>query len=211
MDDIERHRRQADAAKGTPIYVANLATSRLGTQFRRSVLEKDGNEVVGGVVMMRHGENPLAVTRRIKEKIRAAAAGLPAGRADRALLRPHAADQRGHPHVTEMLAHEMIIASVAILLILMHFRSVFVICLTLPLAVLVSFILMRLFGIPSNIMSLAGIAIRIGMLVDQSMVMVENATHHLTPISARTGSRGDTRDSSFPPAARWAGRSSSRC
>ena len=74
----------------------------------------------------------------------------------------------------------MIIASLAILLILMHFRSAFVICLTLPMAVLISFILMRYFGIASNIMSLSGIAVSIGILVDQAIVMVENASHHLT-------------------------------
>ena len=82
--------------------------------------------------------------------------------------------------VTETLRDEMIIASLAILLILMHFRSAVLICMTLPLAVLVSFILMRHFNVPSNIMSLSGIAISIGILVDQAIVMVENATHHLT-------------------------------
>ena len=105
----------------------------------------------------------------------------------------------------------MIIASLAILLILMHFRSAFVICMTLPLAVLVSFILMRYFGIPSNIMSLSGIAISIGILVDQAIVMVENATHHLTAHFGQTRrSRATRARSSSRPAAWWAGRSSSR-
>ena len=83
---------------GTPIYVKNVATVQLGTQFRRSVFEKDGNEVDGGVVLMRHGENPLAVTERVKEKIQELQPGLPRGRAHRARLRPHAADPRGDPH-----------------------------------------------------------------------------------------------------------------
>ena len=83
---------------GTPIYVKNVATVQLGTQFRRSVFEKDGNEVVGGVVLMRHGENPLAVTERVKEKIQELQPGLPDGRAHRPGLRPHAADPRGDPH-----------------------------------------------------------------------------------------------------------------
>ena len=89
----------------------------------------------------------------------------------------------------------MIIASLAILLILMHFRSAVLICMTLPLAVLVSFILMKHFNVPSNIMSLSGIAISIGILVDQAIVMVENATHHLTAHFG-PGKRieGDTRE-----------------
>jgi Cu(I)/Ag(I) efflux system membrane protein CusA/SilA len=99
----------------------------------------------------------------------------------------------------------MIIASVAILLILMHFRSAFLICLTLPMAVLVSFILMRLVGVASNIMSLTGIAISIGILVDQAIVMVENATHHLTAHFGREKVRGDTRELVIP-ACRTVGR-----
>ena len=108
------------------------------------MLEKDGNEVVGGVVMMRHGENPLAVTRRIKEKIEQLQPGLPEGvRIVPFYDRTRLIDGAIHT-LTETLTHEMIIASIAILLILTHFRSAFVICVTLPLAVLVSFILMRL-------------------------------------------------------------------
>ena len=107
--------------------------------------------------------------------------------------------------LTEVLTHEMIIASLAILLILMHFRSALVICLTLPLAVLFSFILMRLFHIPSNIMSLAGIAISIGILVDQAIVMVENATHHLTAHFGDRRVTGDIREIVIP-ACRTVGR-----
>ncbi len=107
--------------------------------------------------------------------------------------------------LTETLTHEMIIASVAILLILMHFRSACVICLTLPLAVLVSFILMRLLKIPSNIMSLSGIAISIGILVDQAIVMVENATHHLTAHFGKKRVTGDIRELVIP-ACRTVGR-----
>ncbi|MGO8688831.1 MAG: efflux RND transporter permease subunit [Thermoguttaceae bacterium] len=196
--DIEQVVVRSDPARGTPILVSNLATVGLGTQFRRSVLEKDGSEAVGGVVMMRYGENPLAVTKAVKEKIAALHAGLPPGVRivpfyDRTRLIEGAVHTLG-----EILAHEMIIASLAILLILMHFRSAFVICLTLPLAVLVSFILMRLLGIASNIMSLAGIAISIGVLVDQAIVMVENATHQLTAHFGKSPVRGDTRELVIP-------------
>jgi Cu(I)/Ag(I) efflux system membrane protein CusA/SilA len=193
--DIENIVVKTAPQTGTPIYVSNLGTVGQGSEFRRSVLEKDGNEAVGAVVMMRHGENPLEVTRRIKAKIEQLQAGLPEGVRivpfyDRTRLIHGAIDT-----LREILAHEMIIASVAILLILMHFRSALLICLTLPLAVLVSFILMRLFHIPSNIMSLAGIAISIGILVDQAIVMVENATHHLTAhFGHHNKITGDTRE-----------------
>ncbi len=178
----------------------------MAREFRRSALEKNGNEAVGGVVMMRYGENPLEVTKRIKDKIRELQAGLPAGVRivpfyDRTRLIHGAIDT-----LTETLMHEMIIASLAILLILMHFRSALVICMTLPLAVLVSFILMRHFDIPSNIMSLSGIAISIGILVDQAIVMVENATHHLTAhFGPHQKIKGDTREIVIP-ACRTVGR-----
>ena len=193
--DIEKTVVKANPTTGTPICVSNLGTVNLGSEFRRSVLEKNGNEAVGAVVMMRHGENPLEVTRRIKDKIKELQPGLPEGVRivpfyDRTRL-IHGAIET----LTETLSHEMIIASVAILLILMHFRSALLICMTLPLAVLVSFILMRHFDVPSNIMSLSGIAISIGILVDQAVVMVENATHHLTAhFGPRQKITGDTRE-----------------
>ncbi len=190
---------------GTPIYVRSIATVQLGTQFRRSVYEKDGSEVTGGAVLMRHGENPLEVTERVKQKIQELQPGLPEGvhivpAYDRTRL------IHGAIHtLLEVMSHEMIIASVAILLILMHVRSVFVICITLPLAVLFSFLMMwllRQFGIidiQANIMSLAGITISIGILVDQAIVMTENATHHL---KAHFGDRpvtGDIRELVIQP------------
>jgi Cu(I)/Ag(I) efflux system membrane protein CusA/SilA len=190
---------------GTPIYVRSIATVQLGTQFRRSVFEKNGSEVNGGAILMRHGENPLAVTERVKQKIQELQPGLPEGvhivpAYDRTRL------IHGAIHtLLEVMSHEMIIASVAILLILMHFRSVFVICITLPLAVLFSFLLMWLLrqlgiiDIQANIMSLAGITISIGILVDQAIVMTENATHHL---KAHFGDRpvtGDIRELVIQP------------
>ncbi len=205
LQDIEDIVVKVNPEKGTPVYVSNLAAVGRGGEFRRSVLEKNGNEAVGAVVMMRYGENPLAVTSRIKEKIERLQPGLPKGVRivafyDRTRL------IHGAIHtLTETLAHEMVIASLAILLILMHFRSAFVICLTLPMAVLISFIMMRYFGIASNIMSLSGIAVSIGILVDQAIVMVENATHHLTAHFGREKVSGDTRELVIP-ACRTVGR-----
>ena len=197
--------------RGTPIYIGTVASVQLGTQFRRSVYEKDGNEVTGGAVLMRHGENPLAVTELVKEKIQELQPGLPPGvhivaAYDRTRL------IHGAIHtLTQVMWHEMLIASVAILLILMHVRSVFVICVTLPLAVLFSFLMMwllRTFGIidiQANIMSLAGLTISIGILVDQAIVMTENATHHLKEHFGDQNVTGDIRELVIP-ACRTVGR-----
>ncbi len=190
---------------GTPIYVRNIASVQLGTQFRRSVFEKNGNEMTGGAVLMRHGQNPLTVTEHIKEKIQELQPGLPAGvhivaAYDRTRL------IHGAIHtLTEVMSHEMLIASVAILLILMHFRSVFVICVTLPLSVLFSFLLMwvlrhaGIIDIQANIMSLAGITISIGILVDQAIVMTENATHELKHHFGDRKVTGDIRELVIKP------------
>lgn len=190
---------------GTPIYVRNVASVQLGVQFRRSVFEKDGNEVVGGAVLMRHGENPLDVTKRVKDRIAELQPGLPEG------VRIVAAYDRtrlitGAIHtLTEVMTHEMIIASVAILLILTHVRSVFVICITLPLSVLFSFLAMwvlrklGIIDIQANIMSLAGITISIGILVDQAIVMTENATHHLKEHFGNKRVTGDIRELVIEP------------
>lgn len=197
--------------RGTPIYVGTVASVQLGTQFRRSVYEKNGNEVTGGVVLMRHGENPLAVTDVVKEKIQELQPGLPPGvhivaAYDRTRL------IHGAIHtLTEVMWHEMLIASIAILLILTHVRSVFVICVTLPLAVLFSFLMMwllrvfHIIDIQANIMSLAGITISIGILVDQAIVMTENATHHLKEHFGDGEVKGDIREIVIP-ACRTVGR-----
>jgi Cu(I)/Ag(I) efflux system membrane protein CusA/SilA len=185
---------------GAPIYVKTVASVQLGTQYRRGVFEKDGNEVVGGVVLMRHGENPLRVTQNVKDKIAELAPGLPDGvqiipAYDRTRLVRGAIGT-----LTEVMWHEMLIAALAILLILGHFRSAFVICITLPLSVLFSFLLMwvlRKLGIvdvQANIMSLAGITISVGVLVDQAIVMTENATHRLKQRFGDAKVTGDTHD-----------------
>jgi len=177
---------------GVPIRVGDVATVQIGPGFRRSILEKDGREVTGGVVMMRYGENPLEVTRRIKDKIRDLQKGLPAGvRIVPFYERTRLIENAIHT-VRRILEHEILIAAVAILLILTHVRSVFVVVVTLPLSILIAFILMKWLGMSSNIMSLSGIAISIGILVDQAIVMLENATHHLTAKFGDNKITGDT-------------------
>src|SRR5262245_18148264 len=186
--------------EGTPTYVKTVATVQLGTQYRRGVFEKNGNEVTGGVVLMRHGENPLRVTKNVQVKIEELQPGLPPGvrivpAYDRTRLIRGAIGT-----VTQVMWHEMLIASLAILLILAHVRSAFVICVTLPLSVLFSFGLMWILrhagivAVQANIMSLAGITISIGVLVDQAIVMVENATHRLKTRFGNVKVAGDTRE-----------------
>ena len=160
---------------------------------------------------MRHGENPLAVTRRVKEKIQELQPALPPGvRIVPAYDRTQLIHGAIHT-LTEVMWHEMLIASIAIMLILMHFRSVFVICVTLPLSVLFSFLMMwvlRVLGvidIQANIMSLAGITISIGILVDQAIVMTENATHRLKEHFGDQPVTGDTTELVIP-ACRTVGR-----
>ena len=190
---------------GTPIYVKTVADVSVGVQFRRSVYEKDGNEVVGGAVLMRHGQNPLEVTRHVKDRIQELQPGLPAGvhiipAYDRTRLIGGAIHT-----LSEVMWHEMVIASIAILLILSHVRSVFVICVTLPLSVLFSFLMMwvlrttGVIDIQANIMSLAGITISIGILVDQAIVMTENATHHLKAHFGDKKVTGDIRELVIEP------------
>jgi Cu(I)/Ag(I) efflux system membrane protein CusA/SilA len=191
LDDI-RETVVAQRGTGTPVTVGMLGTVQIGPAFRRSVLEKDGKEVVGGVVLMRYGENPLEVTRRVKEKITTLQAGLPAGVRivpfyDRTPLIHKAIET-----VSGTVKEELIVCTVAILLVMGHVGSAFVVALTLPLAILFSFLMMQLFGVSSNIMSLAGISISVGILIDQAVVMGENAAHHLSRQFGREPVRGDT-------------------
>jgi Cu(I)/Ag(I) efflux system membrane protein CusA/SilA len=184
---------------GPALRLADVARVVTGPQPRRGVLEKDGNEVTGGVVLMRQGENPLEVTRRLKQKIQELQPGLPPGVRlvpfyDRTPLIEGAVGT-----VTGTLVEAMVTAAVCVLLVLLHFRTSFVIALTLPLAVLMSFGIMwtlRRLGvadIQTNIMSLAGMAISIGVLVDSSVVMAENVMHHLKERFGDQPVRGDIR------------------
>jgi Cu(I)/Ag(I) efflux system membrane protein CusA/SilA len=178
---------------GTPIYVRQLGVVQVGQGFRRSVLEKDGKEVVGGVVLMRYGENPLEVTRRVKDKITALQGGLREQGVrivpfyDRTPLIRKALET-----VSGTVREELIVCTVAIVLVMGHLGNAFVVAITLPMAILFSFLMMRLFGISSNIMSLAGISISVGILIDQAVVMGENAAHHLTRRFGRRPITGDT-------------------
>ena len=190
---------------GTPIYVKTLGAVQVGPSFRRSVLEKDGKEVVGGVVMMRYGGNPLAVTQQVKEKITALQAGLPEGVRIVSFYDRTPLIHRAIETVSGTVREELIVCTIAILVVMGHLGGAFIVSITLPMAILFSFLMMRLFGMSSNIMSLAGIAISIGILIDQAVVMAENAAHHLARRFGRERVTGDITDIVIP-ACRTVGR-----
>ena len=169
--------------RGTPVFLKNLGTVQVGGALRRGLLDINGEgETVGGIVVMRYGENASEVIERVKLKIKELEKGLPPGvkikiSYDRSDLIARAVDT-----LKKNLLEESIVVSLVILLFLLHFRSALVIVLTLPIAVLIAFIAMKLMGVSSNIMSLGGIAIAIGVLVDAGVIMVENCYRHLSEI-----------------------------
>ena len=165
-----------DDGKGTPILVRDVARVAMGPDIRRGVVDLDGQgDTVGGIVVMRHGENALNVIARVKEKIESIRPSLPPGVElvtvyDRSELIRRSIDNLKHE-----LILEMIIVSLVILVFLWHIPSAIVPIVTIPVSVILAFIPMYFMGISSNIMSLAGIAISIGVLVDGAIVEVENA------------------------------------
>jgi copper/silver efflux system protein len=168
---------------GTPVCVKNVATVTLGPDFRRGALDKGGVEAVGGVVLMRYGENPLAVVERVKEKVKSLEAGLPSkrlanGRISKVRLVPFY-DRTDIVNETiatlkETLIEEALVACFIIVLFLLHLRSAAATLMTLPLSIAFTFILMWAVGVDSNIMSLAGLAIAIGDVGDMGIIMTEN-------------------------------------
>jgi len=163
---------------GTPLYLRDVATVRIGGEFRRGALDVNGRAVVGGIVVMRYGENAWRVITDVKARLATLAPGLPKGVSiapfyDRSDLIGRAITTLKHT-----LGEEIILVTLAHILFLFHFRSILIVTLPLPASILISFILMDRFGIPSHIMSLTGIAISIGVLVDAGIVMTENVIRH---------------------------------
>ena len=170
---------------GTPVYVKDLGTVRIGDAFRTASLVKNSAEAVGGVIVARTGENTKEVIDRVKEKIREIEPGLPAGVHivpfyDRSELIEATVGTLRHA-----LIEEVLLVTLAHIIFLMHFRSILIVTLPLPLAVLCSFLLMHYADVTSNVMSLAGIAIAIGVLVDAGIVVTENAFRHLEGVDTR--------------------------
>ena len=174
--------------KGTPIQIRHVASVNIGPDFRRGALDKSGVEAVGGVVVMRYGENPLEVVRRLKAKISQLEPGLPQktlrdGRVSKVKLVPFY-DRTDIVNETvetlkQALLEEAILASLIIIIFLLHLRSTVSVLVTFPLSFALCFILMYVCGVDSNIMSLAGLAIAIGDVGDMGIIMTENIYRHV--------------------------------
>src|SRR4030095_6057264 len=178
--------------RGTPILVRDIGQVALGPDMRRGVAELNGEgEIVSGVVVMRYGENALNLIERVKQKIKEIGPSLPPGvkivtaydRSDLIL--------RSIATLKEKLIEESLIVSAVIIIFLFHIPSALVVIITLPIAIIISFIAMHLLNLTTNIMSLGGIAIAIGAMVDAAIIMVENAHKRLEhwEEAGRPGSR----------------------
>ena len=163
------------ADNGVPIFVRQVADVKVGDAFRTAALVKGDTEAVGGVVVARYGVSTVEVIDRVKEKIAALQAGLPSGVRIVPFYDRSALIQRAVGTLKRSLIEEAIVVTLVNVLFLLHVRSVLIVTIPIPLAVLIAFLFMRYLGITSNIMSLAGIAIAIGVLVDAAIVVTENA------------------------------------
>jgi Cu(I)/Ag(I) efflux system membrane protein CusA/SilA len=185
LDDIGKISLGVDR-NGTPILLRDLATVQYGPDIRRGIAEWNGEgEVVGGIVIVRYGANAFQVIQDTKAKLADLKKGLPAGvqiaiAYDRSNL-----IERAVATLKEKLLEESLVVALVCVIFLLHFRSALVAIITLPVAVLISFIVMHRQGINANIMSLGGIAIAIGAMVDAAIIMIENAHKHLEHDSGR--------------------------
>ena len=167
-------------AHGTPILIRDVAHVHLGPELRRGIAELDGKgEVAGGVIIMRYGQNALTTIKAVRQKLEALKPGLPAGveivtTYDRGQL-----IERAVGNLKQKLLEESIVVALICLLFLMHVRSALVAIISLPVGILLAFVIMLWQGISANIMSLGGIAIAIGAMIDAAIVMIENAHKHL--------------------------------
>ena len=165
---------------GTPILIRNIAQVHLGPELRRGVIDWNGEgETVGGIVVMRYGENALATIEAVKEKLEELKSGLPEGVTVKMAYDRSSLIERAIDNLKGKLLEESLIVALVTILFLLHFRSAFVAIFTLPMGILIAFLVMHLQGLNANIMSLSGIAIAIGAMVDAAIVMIENAHKHL--------------------------------
>ena len=165
---------------GTPVRLKDVAHVHIGPELRRGLVDLNGEgEVAGGVVIMRFGENALATIQAVRAKLEELKAGLPEGVEIVPVYDRGDLIERAVKSLNTSLAQELVIVSLVVILFLLHARSAFVAIVTLPLGILMAFIVMRFQGLNANIMSLGGIAITIGTMVDGAIVMVENAHSRL--------------------------------
>ncbi|MGJ1266590.1 efflux RND transporter permease subunit [Sphingobacterium spiritivorum] len=189
---------QLKSQNGTPIRISDIAVVQMTGETRLGIFDQDGTgERVGGIVVMRYGENAADVIDNVKAKMTEVARGLPKGMKfdivyDRGELIKESVDSIRHT-----LIEEMIVVSLIVIIFLFHWRSAVSIVLQIPITIAASFILLNAFGISSNIMSLTGIALAIGVIVDNGIIMSENAYKHLAERYAQVvGANGSNANSS---------------
>lgn len=159
---------------GVPVYLKDVARIEVGGDFRRGALDANGHEVVGGTVVMRTGENAREVIAKVKANIEQLAASLPPGVTLKSAYDRGELIDRAIATLKTALSEEIILVTLVHIIFLFHFRSILIVTLPLPMAILLSFLGMQYMGFTSNIMSLSGIAIAIGVLVDAAIVITEN-------------------------------------
>ncbi|MBX3422307.1 MAG: efflux RND transporter permease subunit [Pirellulaceae bacterium] len=177
---------------GVPVRVRDLGNVQMGPEFRRGALDLNGAEAVGGIIVMRFGENPRHVIDAVKERMASLEPSL-GGVTFRVVYDRTQLINETIATLTEALQAEIIITVVVVLLFLLHIRASIVVAVTLPIAVLMTFVAMRVFGIDANIMSLAGIAISIGEIIDLSIIVSENIYRHLADWEAEGAPGGQRR------------------
>lgn len=166
--------------KGTPVLIKNIANVQIGPELRRGILEWKGEgEAVGGIVIIRYGENALEVIENVKKKLKELEKGLPPGVIIQKGYDRSGLIKKAIQTLKKKLIEEISVVAIICVIFLLHFRSAFVAIFTLPVGILMSFLIMYSLGLNANIMSLGGIAIAIGVMVDASVVLVENAHKHL--------------------------------
>ncbi len=179
VEDIENTPVGVDE-NGTPILIRNIAHVHLGPELRRGLVDLDGEgETVGGIVVMRYGENALKTIDAVKAKLEELKTGLPEGVTIRTVYDRSNLIERAIDNLKGKLLEESLIVALVTILFLLHFRSAFVAIFTLPMGILIAFLVMYYQGLNANIMSLSGIAIAIGAMVDAAIVMIENAHKHM--------------------------------
>jgi len=166
---------------GIPVRVKDIGSVQMGGDLRLGIFDMDGKgEVVGGIVVMRYGENANKVIESVKTKMKEVEKGLPEGVTFKASYDRSTLIREAVESVKGTLIEEMIAVSLVVLIFLFHWRSAAIILIQLPISVAAGFIFLEMFGISSNIMSLTGIALAIGVVVDDGIVMVENAYRHIS-------------------------------
>jgi len=178
-DDIEAIAVGND--NGIPVRVKDIGTVQMGGDLRLGIFDENGEgEVVGGIVVMRYGENADKVINAVKEKMKDVQKGLPEGVTFKTAYDRSELIEAAIGNIKVKLIEEMAVVALIVIIFLFHWRSALSIIIQIPITIAISFILLNMFGISSNIMSLTGIALAIGVIVDNGIIMSENAYRHLS-------------------------------